>query len=138
MDEIKIIELVPFEKQLTTTQYSKAVADLRRDRKFYPPAKVFRLKGLPHIFVRDGHHHIRAALDDGTQAVPCVFVDPPASSAGIIDDLDEHLELKGFAALPIQQSRTEDIQDDLKKQTGIDCGALKKKLDGQERNQDQQ
>ena len=138
MNEIEIADLVPFEKQLTTWQYNRAVEDLNRDNKFDPPAKVFHIEGFPHIFVRDGHHHIRAALDAGSRTVPCVLVDPPDSSVGIIDDLDEHLALKGFAALPIQESRIEDIQNDLEQQTGIDWYALKKRLDGQALNQDQQ
>lgn len=136
MIEIAIADLVPFEKQLTTRQYNRAVEDLDRDKKFDPPAQVFRIEDLPHIFVREGHHHIRAALDAGSQTVPCVFVDPPDSSAGIIADLDEHLALKGFSALPIQESRIKDIQNDLKKQTGIDWNDLKKRLDDRDLNQD--
>jgi hypothetical protein len=138
MQNIKISELVPFEKQLTTAQYDTACQDLSRDRRFDPPAKVFRVDELPYVFVRDGHHHVRAALDLGWTMVPCEWTTPPDSVQGMIDRLDEHLALRGFAAIPIQASRTKEILDDLKKDTTINLDTLKRLMEEQKRKKPKQ
>ena len=107
---VLIAELIPPELKLTNAQYAKAEADLERDGKFTKPAKIFRVEGHSHVFVRDGHHHIRAALEKGATAVPCDTTDPPADWKDIVDHVDDHLRHKGFATLPIVASRTENIR----------------------------
>jgi len=137
MKNVKISELVPFEKQLTIIQYEKAKAHLQADKTFCPPAKIFclRIVDVDYTCVRDGHHHIRAALDLGGSTVPCEFTTPPDSVQGMRDHFEEHLALQGFANIPITSSRTQAITDDLKRDTTINFEALKRSLEENKKEQ---
>jgi hypothetical protein len=128
--EIPIANLIPFEKQLTRVQYEKAVADLKRDGKFDPPAKVLLLSDGVYI-LRDGHHHVRAALDLGYDVVPCELTSAPEILNQVMQDFESHDALRGLVSIPILDgSRREAIQREMREQRQNDfLESLKQKLE---------
>jgi hypothetical protein len=114
---LKISDLIPFEKQLSESKYKKAIKDLERDGKFDPPAAIFELdiNGMVYYCVRNGHHHIRAALDRGELTVPCKIVTPsPELQKMMRNNFDNHFCLQGFGKIPIlsHQHYEKAIKDD--------------------------
>jgi len=93
-----ITDLVPYEPCYTNPKLTSALRDLKRDKKFHPPADVFELQG--EWFVRDATHHVLAALKLGYSEVPVVEVDPPRDAPSVLENWNAHIAMKGFTNLP--------------------------------------
>lgn len=93
-----IASLVPYEPCYTSPKLRSALRDLKRDKKFDPPADIFELRG--EWFVRDATHHVLAAHMLGCTEVPVVEVLPPGDTKSILEHWAEHMARKGFANLP--------------------------------------
>lgn len=133
-DKFKISELVPYELSVTSAQLRSARRHLKDDAKFDPPAKVFRIPGLPDLFLRNGTHHVYVAAERGDTEVPIQMIGAPGDSSDVADNIQEHRRYKGITNLPIgsREGRYDDARN-----PKIDIEDLKRRLKDLESDADQ-